>query len=277
MITQLRIGSITFNDNFNYVIDGTPGLDMPQMRIINYNLSGEHFGIFVSSFYGKRRFSLTGWVGGATISDFIAKRDALLVALDITSQVETTLYFTLANGRQIQINAVAVVVDMSAKPGEITATRFNIAFEASFPFLLGQNLNSQNIQLATGGGTQIPFLTMPFGISSDQGGKIFAVNNGNAPYYPFVRIYGPVTNPAVKNNTTGKQIRLQITLPTGQYVDLDFKRKTIVDNQGLNQYATKSGDWWFLQPGTNDIRFLADVYNSSSLCNFQWRDSYLGI
>lgn len=276
MISSLNIRSTTFNNGSNFFITELPGLEMPPMRVVNYNLAGEHFGLYVSAFYGKRRFSIKGWVVGSSQSDFQTQRDQLQRDLDITSG-EIPINITLVNGRQLTINAILVALDFSPKPGELTATQFNASFDASFPFLVSQTENSQNINLATGGGGKVPPDTMPMALAPDSGGANFIINNGNAPYYPFARITGPVLNPSLRNNTSGKVVRFAVNLAAGEYIDIDFKRKTIFDNQGRNQYSTKSGDWWFLQPGTSEIRFLADSYDASAVANIKFRDSFLGI
>src|ERR1700709_1045538 len=105
MITKATIGSISFNDNNNYLISGAPGLEMPPIRQTSYNLAGQNFGKFVSAFYGKRRFSLQGYVIGTSPNDFIDKFDAFRQSLDILSG-ERTIVFTLANGRVVQIDAI---------------------------------------------------------------------------------------------------------------------------------------------------------------------------
>lgn len=276
MISSLTINGVIFNNSSNYFIDGFKGLEMPPTRVVNYNLAGEHFGLFVSAFYGKRRFSLRGWVVGSSISDFISKRDAFQQALDILGG-ENSLFITLANGRQLQINGVLLNLDFTPIVGGATGAQFNTEFEAAFPFLVSQAQNSQNINLSTGGGGKVPPDTMPMPLAGDSGGVATIINNGNGIFYPTIRFTGPVTNPQIKNETTGKYIRLTLTLVAGQYVDIDFKRKTVTDNFGTNKYSTKTGDWWFLQPGNNVLRFTADTYDPSSLVTINYRDSYLGI
>jgi hypothetical protein len=276
MISLLTIGSTNFNTGNNFFISELPGLEMPPIRMVNYNLAGEHFGLYVSAFYGKRRFSIKGWVIGSSQADFQTKRDQLQNDLDITKG-EIPIYLTLVNGRQLRIDAILVALDFSPKPGELIATQFNASFEASFPFLVSQTENSQNFSLATGGGGKVPPDTMPMALSTNSGGSIFVVNNGNAPYYPNARITGPVLNPSLRNNTTGKVIRFAINLASTDYLDIDFKRKTVIDNQGRNQYSTKSGDWWLLGAGTSEIRFLADNYDPNALTLFKYKDSFLGI
>jgi len=66
-------------------------------------------------------------------------------------------------------------------------------------------------------------------------------------------------------------------LAAGEYIDIDFKRQAVTDNQGRNQFSTVSGDWWYIQPGTNEIRFLANAYDEVALANVKYRDSWLGI
>jgi hypothetical protein len=276
MITKAEIGSITFNDNLSYGISGAPGLEMPPIRHTSYNLAGENFGKFVSAFYGKRRFALQGWVIGTTPSDFITKFDALRSALDILSG-EQTIEFTLANGRLVQIDAVLLQLDAPYRPGVTVAVEFNAALEASFPYLVGQTENSQAITLASGGGGTVPPPTMPMSLSADVGGKIFVVNNGNAPSYPTARIAGPVTDPSLRNMTSQQDILFDLALLTGEYIDIDFKLKTITDNTGRNRYDSKVGDWWYLSPGTTEVRFTAGSTDAAALVDFKSRDGYLGL
>lgn len=276
MITSATIGSISFNNNTNYFISGAPGLEMAPIRQTSYNLAGQNFGKFVSAFYGKRRFSLQGHVIGSSPSDFITKFDAFRAAVDILIG-EQTIVFTLANGRVVQIDAVLLQLDAPYKSGVISSLEFNAAFEASFPYLVSQTQTSQNISLASGGGGTVPPPTMPMALAADSGGKIFAVNNGNAPYYPTARIAGPVTNPSLRNSSLLQDILFTLTLASGEYIDIDFRQQTIIDNTGRSRYDSKSGSWWYLKPGTTEVRFTADSTNPAALVTFNSRDAWLGL
>jgi hypothetical protein len=277
MITLVTIGDLTFNQaNGNYWISDIAGLEMPPVRVVDYNLAGEHFGLFVSALYGKRAFSLQGWVTGSDVSDFITKRDALQNALNIISG-EIAINFTLANSRQVTINAIPTKLDFMPDPGVLTAAKFNIGFSASFPFLVSTSENSASTGLAISGGGTVPPPEMPMALTGNSGGSISGYNYGNGIYYPTARIYGPVTNPSIRNDTLNKELRLTATLISGQYLDVDFKRKTIIDQNGSNKYSIKTGDWWYMVPGSNIIKFLADAYDVSALVTLYWRDSYLGI
>lgn len=274
--TNFLNGAIFFNDNTTYFISGAPGLEMPPIRQSSYNLAGQNFGKFVSAFYGKRRFSLQGYVIGTSPSDLIAKLDAFRAALDILNG-EQPIIFTLLNGRIVQINAVLLQLDAPYKPGVINAVEFNAAFEASFPYLVSQTLTTQSISLASGGGGTVPPPTMPMGLAADSGGKIFVANNGNAPFYPTARITGPITNPSLRNVSLQKDILFTLTLGSGEYIDIDFQQQSIIDNTGRNRYDSKSGTWWYLAPGTTEVRFAADSTDLSAQATFTYGDAWLGL
>ena len=197
--------------------------------------------------------------------------------MDITNQEEQQITITLANGRQVSIFAVCLGLNFKITPDSPLASQFSAQFEASYPFLVSPSESSQSTGLTSGGGGTVPPPQMPMALTSDTGGKIYIVNNGNGVYYPTARISETVTNPALKNYTTGKEIRFNITLAAGEYIEIDFKRKTVTDQTGANKYSIVSGDWWYLQPGTNEIRFLADTYNASAQATLRYRDSWLGI
>lgn len=276
MFSQVIIDTISFNDNTNYLINGFSGLEMPSTRAVTYNLAGEHFGQFVSALYGRRRWTLDGDVVGADQSDFINKRDELQSALDAIDG-EITVKFTLSNSKAVQIDAIFLSLSFAPRPGTINSSPFQIEFESAFPFLVGQSAKQETLVLATGGGGKVPPDTMPMGLSYGTGGSVFPINNGNAIFYPTARINGPVSNPALRNETTNKEIQFNITLSSGEYLDVDFKRKTVFNHQGVNQYSVKAGDWWYLAPGQNQIKFLAGAYDADASVTFNYRDSYLGL
>ena len=58
---------------------------------------------------------------------------------------------------------------------------------------------------------------------------------------------------------------------------MDFKNKTITDNTGRNRYDSKNGSWWELQPGTTEVRFIADSTNPAAQVTFKSRDAWLGL
>lgn len=90
---------------------------------------------------------------------------------------------------------------------------------------------------------------------------------GNFRTYPVIRITGPATNPGINQQVTingvvrNRTIRLATTVPTGQYVDIDVKKRTVIHSSGADwrQYLDDSNQWWQLEAGiVNTIALVAN-------------------
>lgn len=91
---------------------------------------------------------------------------------------------------------------------------------------------------------------VPTGVPTTVGGSAFG---GSYPYaypgtwisYPVVRITGPITDPVVTNQTSGKKLDFTgYTIAAGDWYEVDtaYDRKTIVDSLGANQAGKLSSD-----------------------------------
>lgn len=60
-----------------------------------------------------------------------------------------------------------------------------------------------------------------------QVGQQYVLDQGDAPTFPRFRIDGPITNPTIRNNTTGQQFTLSYTLAAGEYLIVDAKARTV--------------------------------------------------
>jgi len=94
------------------------------------------------------------------------------------------------------------------------------------------------------------------------------------PTWPTFRVNGPVTNPYLENITTGEFLYITYTLGVGEWLDIDFKDKTVLLNGESSRYYTKSGTWWMLQPGDNNVR-LGGTTTGSPSATVSWRDAWL--
>lgn len=83
------------------------------------------------------------------------------------------------------------------------------------------------------------------------------VNNGTANMAPTVTFFGPLTNPAISNNTSGYTLSLAYTLLAGDSLVVDFEARTAMLNGTASRtYALDtSATWWDILPGANDIVF----------------------
>jgi hypothetical protein len=276
MIASIQVSSLTLNADGYTVINKLDGLDLPPVRLSSFNLAGEHFGRHVAAYYGARRFSLGGVLKGDSVNDFLARRTAFFDAFDAFNG-EQTITFTLSDGRVLTLTAVTVNLDFSPHAGWATAAAFHVELEAAFPFFTSANVTSIALSLPTGGGGTVPPSTMPMGLSMGGGSSVATFNPGTSPSYPTIRIAGPVTNPAIRNITTGKELRLALTMVAGEYLDIDARGKTITDQGGTNRYAIRSGDWLTIQPGSNTLAFVADSSDPAALATVAYAATYLAI
>lgn len=96
-------------------------------------------------------------------------------------------------------------------------------------------------------------------------------NRGTVDVYPYIRIYGNVNDPLIRNVTTGKQLRFQgLSIPQDARVTIDFYNHQVLMNDDpadsrLNSLVHSDSDWWSLVPGNNDIIFQAASYSGTRI------------
>lgn len=110
----------------------------------------------------------------------------------------------------------------------------------------------------------------PAGTVSGGGSRVIN-NRGTVDVYPFIRIYGSVNDPLIRNVTTGKQLRFQgLSIPSGSFLTIDlYNRQALmnddISDSRLNQLVHSDSDWWSLVPGNNEISFSAAAYSGTRI------------
>lgn len=164
----------------------------------------------------------------------------------------------------------------------ITARRpkaFQVTLVSTDPYALASSESSVVITAGAAAG-EIGItspITNPITTSLSATGQNFVVNQGDAPTWPRFRIDGPITNPQVLNNTTGKLLAFAYTLNPGEYLDVRPERGRILLNGTGDRYSAldfANSAWWQLQPGQNDVRLLASSFSSPAQLTTFWRDAF---
>lgn len=108
------------------------------------------------------------------------------------------------------------------------------------------------------------------------------VNAGNADSYPLLRLYGPMTEPIITNDTQGKSLAfVGVTLTAGEFLEIDTRAKTIYLNgdTSASRYSKLSfpaSSWFTLSPGENELRLHPATYTTAvTLIEVTWRDAWL--
>jgi Phage tail protein len=158
-----------------------------------------------------------------------------------------------------------------------------LQFRAPDPFCYGAAETISTVASKTGVlGRTYPW-TPPrsYPISDEIPGIVEAINDGTAPAWPIVRIWGPMTSGfTLENQTTGEIFSLATTtIESGHSLVINMRERTVRydDNPQLSRFQLvnfTTSSWIRLVPGSNLIRF-ATTAPSVALAVIEWADPYL--
>ena len=106
-------------------------------------------------------------------------------------------------------------------------------------------------------------------------------NNGNFKAWPTLRLYGPITNPIITNQTTGQSIKFtDLVIAAGSFIDIYTETGEIKWYGYQDTYAgldIVNSDFFPLVPGDNTLKVTGDSYSVSSGAHLYvtWQDAYL--
>lgn len=281
---------IDFNTNLTGVgdtymlIDIPEGLNHPVIRESERNIQGEHGVSDQISFYGKRLITLTGKI----ISDTQAGRKIMeeelrkIFLLDGIQDNLNASYYPLyikdedSELKQIDVK-VAVGVEFQKVPGNYYERDFIVSLKARDPRFLGQTLNDEDLEEAFDG-TTLQFPTkFPFKLSNKVFNQITITNTGNFSAPPIITLTGISDNPRIINQTTGKQMKFNTTLISGDEIVIDTALGTIEKNgSDILSVLDVSSEFIFLKPGENIFELRDDTPVDLQLqAEIKWRDSWI--
>lgn len=121
-----------------------------------------------------------------------------------------------------------------------------------------------------------------FGISGD---ATVLENTGDTETPVTIDIQGPVTRPRVINLTTGEYIVINRALSANEvlHVDTNDQNKRVEiyrDGTTIEKaigYLDHTSDFWKLQPGHNEIQFIADAGDVNGIVAIAWYNQFTGI
>lgn len=158
--------------------------------------------------------------------------------------------------------SAALETDWEAVPNGF---RWNTTLVCADPFKysVAQQVGSAGTAGMSETGVSFP-ITFPMSFSTVSAGASVTVvslyNEGTAPSRSYTAVLtGPLSSGGwrVRNDTTNEEIWFDVGAAVGDTVTLDFRAQQVYVN-GFAYTGRKSGDWFALQPGQNDIRLYAD-------------------
>lgn len=258
------------DSNYNLIkIEGL--LDLPSIRSADKDKLRRHGQYAGDDFLDARTITVTFDLYAATQDDLSSLISELELALAPCSDEQPLVFHIpgVAGGNTARANArcrrKALPVTMEYRYGLPQAI---VEFHATDPRLYLNDLQTKQIGLAANA-SGLTFDATPSFVFGDaaSGGYMTVTNQGSFATSPTFRIYGPIENPRIENVTSEKTFALDIEIVDGNYIDIDFENRSILENGVASRYSsmTVSSEWFSLEPGDTEIRFTADAYTDASL------------
>lgn len=126
----------------------------------------------------------------------------------------------------------------------------------------------------------------PFILSSDvhsielePGDTSNAFNAGNAPTYPKFFVYGPCSTFLIRNEDTNEIITSGASIPDGNWVEIDTRKRTVKNNSSVNAYGNinyLSTTFFSLAPldGEIPLTFTATGTGGNTKLIVRWQSAW---
>lgn len=254
---------------YNYI----SGLESPAYRNTSVVAVGRNGGYTPKQLYGQRVIEIRG--GIRACPDFMEAREKLLNALSFDEDVSLNIKRT--DGRVFRLRGKFDQPDMAID--DFFMNEFQLVFLSSdldFIDITAGNENQVDVEAGVSGGWKqfaSGWAIYPAGWKiweSKDGGN--AVNSSSIPISPIIEIYGPAQNPIVTNRTTGKLVKVNVTIGSGDIIKIDTALRTTTLNGGnINALVDASSTYFDLIPGENRISYSSDTNGYATVF---WYDQY---
>jgi Siphovirus-type tail component, C-terminal domain/Phage tail protein RIFT-related domain len=274
---EFAYNGLTFGGANDIGVTSVTGLSPANARIDEVEKAGDHGSYIFAQFLEARTITIEGDVTGISAIDFESKINLLRAAF-IPQLTPQPLQMAVPGDVQKLAYCVPTKIDF---PIDISYQTFyetwTVEFMAEDPRIYSNATNVVDIYPAIPNGISFNFVfSINFGGTSGGSLTQSATNNGTFPSPPVVLLHGPMTNPVLTNLTTGKYMRLAISIGELETLTLDFYAKTAILNNLSSRYSSvvPGSSWWPLQPGANTVRLSADGITSNSKATVTYRDAW---
>jgi hypothetical protein len=269
-----------------------PGLEGGEPRITVYNNPGEAGQTVSQILAGASLITLSGsltGINGATdqerLDDYATARLELLQAITFEYGTDSrilprTLRITMPNGSEYQ--ATVYRNNWQAPVEYNTYGTWLLELLNPSGILESQTETVLTTGLPQPGGVLYP-IVYPVIYGATTGGSVTATNYGDAEAKPLITLYGPMENPVITNQTTGKYLRLNMTIDSGRKVEINMARPSIMEGPAIGQAINNRQDkkatgssFWRIKPRNNVIKLRAAHYDTGYV-TISFRSAYTGL
>lgn len=209
------------------------------------------------------------WLIAPDYQSRVAAEDRLRRALPHDRAITMTL-----GGRSAQVRRSArLLVERTSE----TTVKWSVGLVAADPRLYGATLSDSCGLPSSTGGAHYP-LHYPLHWADVVSGALAVSNDGDAPT-PVVAVFaGPVTNPLMLDERTGRVLEFDLAIASGDALVVDTLAGTaLLGGADRVGYATSRSDpieAFLLEPGDSTVAFRAA--SGAGTLTMSWASAYLG-
>lgn len=266
---DVELGTTDAN-SVQWIVSGLDGDGGPPMHGQVVPSAGDHGGWATPQFAGPRLLTLTVTAMAPTVAARDVARAQIYGALPISDLA--TLRIDEPIPKQMLVRRSGEIPETKLTDTDV---RFTIGLVAPDPRKYSTVLHQATATQASAAAGLAPPLTPPFTLPAGAPPMAVAVTNaGSFETRPTITIAGPITGPAVVNQTTGAAVSFSgMTLAAGDQLVVDLLAKQSYLN-GVYRTADVSSSWWSLPPGTTTVQ-VTGTGSTGSTMTVAWRDAWI--
>lgn len=260
MIESMYLDSLQLlphSDSNPHGVTSVDGLGSPSPRQDVHPRSRAHGSTDYTAYYSSRVISLSGFTYGATMSAANTSFDLLKAAMALGS--DHTLKMLRIGQTDDETMVVRVASELAGIfAGASNVVKWSVDLLAADPRIYGLTTRTDvyDPTSSPGSGLMLP-LVFPLEFVGSSSSHLTLTNQGNFNTPPVFTIEGPIVNPILDNDTTGKSFYTSgLTMSAGDSIVVDMASRLLTVG-GVNRldYVDAALSYWFeLQPGINLIR-----------------------
>ena len=233
-----------------------------------------------------RTITIEGLIYGACPEDLIKAWERFKATFALNDQLLTVQLGSINRQLTVKQSTSAPLIRWNG----LTVLKWSISLISlsSYLYAGGDPTTGSTGLPFTSGGFSYPVSGYGFGRKRDKSdtdwyfgetqvsGVITLLSNGGAPAPVTMRVDGPVINPVITHEPSGRVMALDLTLGSGTYILFDGDRKQILLNGAdpLRGHVLRR-EWSYAYPGTNRWAFSADEPNSEAKLTVSFRAAYI--
>lgn len=276
MLASFTVNGLTVGRNTKIAITRAEGFAAPVVQNSLFYRAGQHGARNPNSYWRERVMTLELSIRGDSIADYVTQRNAVLLAYNLPQSGPALATFTTIDGRNLQMMIYLRSITGPFERGQVSHGSMLVEIMAVDPYIFTQSETEVEIELPVAAGTAIP-TAIPLSLAYGAGAGETITLLGSGLSYPTVTIVGPVTDPVIKNDTTGEEMQVEGEFTGSDTIVIDMDNQTITQNGTINLLDDSNGTFWALHPGANLILFSSSTYDAAALATVAYRDSYLGV